>query len=205
MAITKDQIFATADELDAAGQSPTLAAVRKALGGGSFTTISEGMNEWKARKVAKATPLREPAPPQIAERLAEMGAEIWASALELANGRLSAEREALDAAHVQLEAEKLEAAELADQVSAELEEAKTALLAATAAEKAARAEVEGLHQQLGDARLHEATAQARADEIEKRVNDLNAELARVNQQNSDLVAGLAAAARPAAGPARGRA
>jgi len=206
MAITKDQIFSTADELDAAGQSPTLAAVRKALGGGSITTISEGMNEWKARKVAKATPLREPAPPQIAERLTEMGAEMWASALELANGRLSAEREALDEARVQLEAEKLEAAELADQVSAELEETKTAMLVATATANAARAEVEELRQHLGDARLHKATAEVRAEEIEKRVNDLNAELARVNQQNTDLVAGLAAAAaKPAAGPASGRA
>lgn len=205
MAITKDQIFATANELDAAGQSPTLAAVRKALGGGSFTTISEGMTEWKARKAAKETSLREPAPPQIAERLTEMGAEMWASALELANGRLSAERETLDAARVQLEAEKLEAAELADQVSAELEETKTAMLVATATANAARAEVEELRQQLGDARLHRATAEARAEEIEKRVNDLNAELARVNQQNTDLVAGLAAAAKPAAGPTKVRA
>ena len=50
MAITKDQIFAVADEIDAAGQNATLAAVRKALGGGSFTTISEGMTEWRDRK-----------------------------------------------------------------------------------------------------------------------------------------------------------
>ena len=69
MAITAEQIFAVADELDAAGQNPTLAAVRKILGGGSFTTISEAMTEWKARKAAKETPLREPAPTMLAERL----------------------------------------------------------------------------------------------------------------------------------------
>jgi hypothetical protein len=57
------QIFGAADTLDAAGHHPALAAVRKALGGGSFTTISEAMNEWKARKAEKDTPLRE-APPQ---------------------------------------------------------------------------------------------------------------------------------------------
>ena len=39
MAITTEQIWSAADALDAAGQSPTLAAVRKAVGGGSFTTI----------------------------------------------------------------------------------------------------------------------------------------------------------------------
>ena len=46
--------------------------------------------------------------------------------------------------------------------------------------------------------LRAATSEARVSEIEKRVNDLNAELTRVNQQNSDLVTGLAATARPAA-------
>lgn len=35
MAISKEQIFQVADEMDAAGQNPTLAAVRKALDGGS--------------------------------------------------------------------------------------------------------------------------------------------------------------------------
>jgi hypothetical protein len=33
MALSKDDIFRIADELDAAGQNPTLAAVRKGLGG----------------------------------------------------------------------------------------------------------------------------------------------------------------------------
>ncbi len=43
MAISKKSIFDAADALDAAGQRPTLAALRKAVGGGSFTTISEAI------------------------------------------------------------------------------------------------------------------------------------------------------------------
>ena len=198
MAITRDQIFAVADEIDAAGQNATLAAVRKALGGGSFTTISEGMTDWKARKAAKETPLREPVPPAVADRLAELGAEVWSAALELANGRLATEREALDAARRQLEADKTEAAELADQVTAELEVAKVALQTATQAEQSARSESDSLRQDLAELRLQAATSEARAIEIEKRAQDLNAELARVHQQNAELVTGLAAAARPAA-------
>ena len=58
MAISKGQIRTAADELDATGQAPTLAAVRKALGGGSFTTTSEGMAERRARKASTALPLR---------------------------------------------------------------------------------------------------------------------------------------------------
>ncbi|KFA35857.1 DNA-binding protein, partial [Xanthomonas vasicola] len=61
MAITREQIWAAADNLDAAGQNPTLVAVRKVVGGGSFSTIQDAMAEWKARRAAKASPLREPA------------------------------------------------------------------------------------------------------------------------------------------------
>jgi hypothetical protein len=40
MAITRDQVFEAADQIVAAGGNPTLAEVRKHLGGGSYTTIS---------------------------------------------------------------------------------------------------------------------------------------------------------------------
>ena len=200
MAITKDQIVAAADALDAAGQNPTLAAVRKALGGGSFTTISDGMVEWKARKAAKETPVREPAPPTIQERLGSLGAELWAEAVSLATARLAGEREALETARAQLEAASLEAAELADQVAAELEDTKTQLAASQAAEQAACAEADTLRQAVAEAQIRAATAEARVVEIDKRANDLNAELARVNQQNTDLVTAFAAAARNALPP-----
>lgn len=104
MAISKEQIFAVADELDAAGQNPTLANVRKQLGSGSFTTISEAMNEWRARKASQAAPIREPAPQAITDKLAELGGDLWAVALEMANNRLAAEREALEAVRQETEA-----------------------------------------------------------------------------------------------------
>lgn len=195
MAITRERIFEVAEAMDAAGQVPTLAAVRKAIGGGSFTTISEAMTEWKTHKAAKETPLREPAPPALAERLTEFGAELWAIALDLANRRLAAERESLDAARVQLEAEKQEAAELADQVTGELETLQTKLAALEAAELAARTEAVGLREQLAKTGERAATAEARAGEIEKRADDLNAELQRVNSQNAELVKALAGAAK----------
>src|SRR5437762_765448 len=125
MAIAKEQVFTVADELHAAGRNPTLASVRKALGGGSFTSISPWLSEWKAQQAAKNSPLREPPPFAVAERLSDLGIEIWALALDLANGRLANERASLDAARMQIETEKREAAEMADQISAELEAVKT--------------------------------------------------------------------------------
>ena len=107
MAVTKEQIFSAADELAAGGQKPTLEAIRQRVGG-SYTTISPALNEWKARQATAAAPLREPAPQAVADRLAELGADVWAVALDLANARLAVEREALEKARVELEADRAE-------------------------------------------------------------------------------------------------
>ncbi|MDT9670622.1 KfrA, partial [Klebsiella pneumoniae] len=148
MAISKEQIFAVADELDAAGQNPTLANVRKQLGSGSFTTISEAMNEWRARKASQAAPIREPAPQAITDKLAELGGDLWAVALEMANNRLAAEREALEAVRQETEAARQEAAELADQLTGELDEAKARVAALEAVEAAAKGEADELRGKL---------------------------------------------------------
>jgi len=188
---TKDRIFQIADELNANGQNPTLAVVRKALGGGSFTTISEAMNEWKARKAAKERTRPEPAPQSVADRLADLGAELWTLALETANGRLAADREALDAAKLQLEAEAAEAAELADQVSAELEASRAKVAELERLLQESRNVGAGLRQEVIEIQARATTAETRAEELGKRVDDLNGELARVNGMNGELVKTLA--------------
>jgi chromosome segregation ATPase len=133
MAITKEQIFAVADDLDAAGQNPTWRACASSSAAGA-STISEAMNEWRARKASQAAPIREPAPAAITEKLAELGGDLWAVALEMANNRLAAEREALEAVRQETEAARQEAAELADQLTGELDEAKGRIAALEAAE-----------------------------------------------------------------------
>jgi len=165
MAITKEQIFAAADELDAAGQNPTLAAVRKAVGGGSFTTISEAMGEWRASKTAQAAPMREPAPQAVTDKLAELGADLWGVALDMANTRLAAEREALEGVRVEMEAARQEAAELADQLTVELDETKSRLASIEAAEATARGEADALRDELAAMRERATTAEARAGEL----------------------------------------
>ena len=195
MAITKKAIFDAADALDAGGQRPTLAALRKAVGGGSFTTISEAMKEYWAVRAVREAPAREPAPAVVGERLSEVAGEIWALALQVANERLAGEREAFDAARARTEQEKQEAVELADAVGAELELLQGKVSGLEEAERTARQEAATLREQLAASRERAATAEARAAEIERRADDLNAELARVNGQNADLVSALAGAAK----------
>ncbi|MFZ1899493.1 MAG: DNA-binding protein [Azonexus sp.] len=195
MAITKKSIFDAADALDAGGQRPTLAALRKAVGGGSFTTISEAMKDWWAVRAVREAPAREQAPPVVGERLGVVADEIWALALQVAKERLASEREAFDAARAQAEQDKQEAVELADVVAAELEALQGKISVLESSELAARQDAATQREQLAASRERAAAAEARAAEIGKRADDLNAELARVNAQNADLVSALAGAAK----------
>ncbi len=200
MAITQEEIFRIADEIDATGQNPTLAAVRKALGGGSFTTISSAMGQWKIRKAAKALTHSEPAPTAIQDKLTTLGMEIWAQALAMSNGRLDVQRQALEEVKIVNEAARQEAAELADQVTGELEAAKQRAISLQAERDALQATVVQLKDELTKSLERTAQAQTRASEIALRVDDLNTQLTRVSAQNSELIATLAQFAKtPAAG------
>ena len=188
---TTNRIFKIADELDAAGQSPTLAAVRKLLGGGSYTTISQAMNEWRAKKATKETPVREAAPQAITELLEQVGMEVWGQALQLANGRLVSEREALDTARQDLEAQRQEAADLADQVSHELETARQEVLALRKQLDAEKKAQEFLKEALRERERDLAVANVRIEEIQIRANQLNEQLLKTTKEYNDLVQNLA--------------
>ncbi len=169
MAVTKEQILAAAGQIAAEGQRPTLEAVRQ-ITGGSYTTISPVLNEWKAKQASAAAPIREPAPQAVADRLAEVGVEVWSIALELANARLASEREALEKARADLEADRVEATELADRLAGQVDELQSRLASIEAAEAAARGEADTLRDQL-----------AAAQEIERRAAELRTELDRAHQ------------------------
>lgn len=121
---TKEQIWAAADAISSEGGNPTLAAVRAKMGGGSYTDISAAMQSWRATQQASSTPIREPAPSAITDRLNSLGAELWAVALELANARLQSEREGLELARQEAEETRKEAAALADALAADLDKAQ---------------------------------------------------------------------------------
>ena len=123
---SQEAIWAAADALVEAGERPTLAAVRKAVGGGSFTTISEAMGAWRGRQ-AIAEPVREPAPVAVSQQAAVLAAELWAQALAIAHERLQTDREALEAAREEMARDRAEAVELADFLAAEMDQVRAEL------------------------------------------------------------------------------
>ena len=96
MAITVEQIHATADQLAGQGIKPTQTAVREALGGGSFTTIAEALRTWRAEQDTTAQLQAVVIPQDITDRTQTLTAMIWETAQALASERLSKEREALE-------------------------------------------------------------------------------------------------------------
>lgn len=197
MALTAEQVYAVADDLVAAGQAPTLAAVRQVLGGGSFTTISQAMGVWRKKQAEQAAPIREPLPQPLADVLTKAGGEIWAEALVLANGRLTTERAALEQARQGLEQERSEAAELADQFSVELETQKAKATEQAAVLQGLRLELAAKAAEAAELAQKLSAANARLEEVNTRADQLNAELERVNQQNALLINALPAAAQKA--------
>jgi Plasmid replication region DNA-binding N-term len=191
MTITKQKILQVADAIDAAGINPTIVAVRDALGSGSHSTISPVMKEWRAKKAAKNAPIQVTAPQTITDLLCGIGSEVWSAALELANGRLSAEREALEVVRRQLEAERAEAAELADHLSIELESMKATRSAQDADLTSLRKALEDRDAAVGIQTQSLASASARLEEVTTRANQLNDELARVGAQNAELIGTVA--------------
>ena len=93
MAITTDQIIAAADQIAASGGTPTLAAVRAAVGGGSYTTISEALKAWRgSQSLPEAS-----APVALTGHLAAVASSTWALAMRLASAQLDDVRASLTA------------------------------------------------------------------------------------------------------------
>lgn len=83
MAITKEQVFSAADRLFNEGTAPTLIAIRKELGSGSFSTISGMLAEWKSAS-RKGDVAVEEMPDDVQEIVEAAGARLWAMALKMA-------------------------------------------------------------------------------------------------------------------------
>lgn len=81
LTVTKEAIWAAADQIEAEGGYASLAAVRKVIGRGSYTTITAAMKE---RGQLPRTDYKTSAPPipkVLSERFGVLGEEIWTMAV----------------------------------------------------------------------------------------------------------------------------
>ena len=128
---TKQKVFEAADKLAAEGTKPTLERVREILNGGSYTTLSKYMKEWRhaQREQEKDIPVDIP---EEVETLGKSAIEqIYTVAQKVAQEALDFERDALHQANQEHEEARAEAATLADQADAQLQEARAEITALT--------------------------------------------------------------------------
>ncbi|WP_017431408.1 DNA-binding protein [Vreelandella jeotgali] len=210
MALTVDKIHAAADHIAAQGERPTLARVRKMLGGGSFSTISEAMQSWRAEQAQEHALAEVEVPEAISERVEQLKSAAWESAMTEAEKRLSAERAALEEVQADAAGEVAEAREAVDMLEAEAEQrdgeletlreqlsdaeslAKEAIAARQRAEQQRDADasrlgerIEGLEARLGDAQESRENAEAREAAIGKTLERVRYQLGEAEQCNAD--------------------
>lgn len=204
MAITTQDIHAAADKLAEQDIKPTLAKVRDALGGGSFTTISDAMATWRQEQQADQKLQQVDLPSSINERLQALGAEMWQSANSIANERLAAERDALAVAQVAAQQEldehkesiktlEHEQAELLEQLDLEQSKAAQAtddaIQSRSALETAAAqhsADLDAIKQQLSDTQHKLELEQQKLSTAQKAADDLRAKLDETSAQLTQL-------------------
>jgi chromosome segregation ATPase len=190
MPLTHEQIWATAAELEASGIEPTLVAVRKALGGGSYSTLSDAMAERRKQLSTKGLDAKEPLPPALTQMVERLGQQIWASATAYAHERLKSDREQFDRMRSDLEGQRTEAAGVASAATADLEAAQLRIEALEADAKTLRGKIDEVNAQLATAAERLAASTARGDEAGHRVSDLNRELERISEANASLIGAL---------------
>ena len=194
MALTIQQVHNTADQLQGQGIKPTLAEVRKALGGGSFTTISEAMKSWRQDNQEEAQLRQVELPSGITERLQTLGADMWQTAVDIANDRLVKDREALESIKAKAQAETDEAQEAVKTLEGEQADLLVQLDEVTATAEAAAitaaqvtAERDVLTQTLSDTQHQLELERAKTVAAQAQLGDLRSSF---DQQSKELSANI---------------
>ncbi|EBJ8359407.1 hypothetical protein D0W10_23765 [Salmonella enterica] len=124
MAISKTDVFDACNMIYCAGQNVTLDAVR-AITGGSFSTISPLVKEWKAEQSGVNASLESGiARTDVPEKLTELLNTLWTAALSAASQKLEAERQLLNDYKTELENERHDLIYASDRIACELDDLK---------------------------------------------------------------------------------
>ncbi|EHT7092846.1 DNA-binding protein [Salmonella enterica] len=124
MAISKTDVFDACNMIYSVGQNVTLDAVR-AITGGSFSTISPLVKEWKAEQSGVNASLESGiARTDVPEKLTELLNTLWTAALATASQKLEAERQLLNDYKTELENERHDLIYASDRIACELDDLK---------------------------------------------------------------------------------
>lgn len=121
--VTPEQILQTIQQLESADTEATVTAIRERLGTGSFTTISQVLQNWRQER-AKVS---RPPVPELPDHVAGLFRQLWAESWRAADAVAAVEREA---AVQERTAHEAQAQEMQSEI-ARLEQSLAALQAET--------------------------------------------------------------------------
>ena len=193
MAITREQILETASSLQAQGIKPTQTNVRESLGGGSFTTISEVLREWRQEQDTTAQLQAVVIPNDITDRTNILIAQVWETAQALANDRLIKEREALEHKEALINAEIDESNKIIETLENEQAELTAQLDTLTNENSSLNTRNNELENIVNSLKTQLQAEKDRADQATAHANQLQAKLDEQNAKIERLTADLATA------------
>lgn len=179
--ITREEVMETADALVAEGLKPSHKLIRDRIGG-SYTTITPYLTEWRAARGSEAVG----SVPEMPERVVSACRAVWGAAWAAAQEALRSEREGLAAVREDLDRERAELTQEIADLEARLEAAwseREALADKVREAEAARemARAEAVNLRMDNVRLEERAAhtERRAEELRGQVERLERALGRL--------------------------
>lgn len=193
MAITREQILETASKLAEQGIKPTQTNVRESLGGGSFTTISEVLREWRQEQETVTQLQAVVIPHHITERTQTLMAQIWETAQAIASERLANEREALSHKEALINAEIDESNKVIETLENEQAELTAQLDTLTNENSSLNTRNNELENIVNSLKTQLTAEKDRADQATTQATGLQAKLDEQNAKIERLTADLATA------------
>lgn len=196
---TRDRIFAAADQLyEQAGREsfPTVDAVRKQARV-NMNDANFGMKEWRRAKTSQTAPIAARVPEAMQQAGDQVVAVMWQHAQELANESLRTATAGWDAEKAMIDSINAQISQNFDDQFQELEGTRLALKGVQGELEQSAALNQELTRQIADFKESLAgmtsTAdqyKARAEEIDRRANDLRAELDHAHRVGQEAQAEL---------------
>ena len=168
-------VIEAAQTLVEEGRKPTVRAVRQQIGAGSLRDIHAALRQWREGGGTPAAP--EQTPGAVSATAREQAEELWKIARRVADARLEAKRQELEAARAAAEAELSDMITMADELRGELVEAR-------AARDSARSMLAGERQRW---EREAASMEARALGAANRVREVLAERDEARQEVRDAL------------------
>lgn len=172
----KALVYAAADEMAAGGKKPTMDLVRAKVGG-SYSTLSKILNEWK-RERAEAQVVENAAPEAITELATRLANDLWSMANKEAQLALGALKESITAENADLKRELADLIATADALQLQIESKDGELLALSGARDAEIAAKR-------DAQTRLDIANASLAERDDRIDELKAEISSLRSTATD--------------------